>query len=280
MRDIADEIAAEFKLTPSELEQMLPSGKQTTFLNRLHWAKSYMQKAGIIESERRGYFRVSDQGRSILKKAPHRIDMNYLENFESYRDWKSQERKGDDNDKAVDAEQHLLDPEEVIARSYDRITGNLASEIRQNLQNVKPSFFEKIIIDLLLAMGYGGGRSEMARALGKSGDGGVDGVINEDVLGLDVVYVQAKRYAPDTAVPTREVRDFVGSLEGHRASKGIFVTTSSFPSSAHDYVGRVSKRVILIDGKELARLMIKHNVGVRQKDTYEIKKIDEDYFLE
>jgi restriction system protein len=150
----------------------------------------------------------------------------------------------------------------------------------ERVHSFSPSFFERLIVDLLLAMGYGGGRAEMGRSLGKSGDGGIDGVIKEDELGLDVVYVQAKRYAPDNAVPVREVRDFIGSLEGHRASKGVFVTTSTFPASAREFVDRVSKRVILIDGAELARLMIRHNVGVRVKDTYEIKKIDEDFFSE
>jgi restriction system protein len=139
-------------------------------------------------------------------------------------------------------------------------------------------FFERLIVDLLVAMGYGGGRAEAGRALGKTGDGGVDGLINEDVLGLDVVYLQAKRYAPTTSVPVREIRDFVGSLEGFRASKGVFVTTSYFPSSAVEFAQKISKRIVLIDGKELARLMIKHSIGVRTKDVYELKSLDEDYF--
>jgi restriction system protein len=159
-------------------------------------------------------------------------------------------------------------------------TFEYSTEVVMRVHGSSPSFFERLIIDLLLAMGYGGGRAEMGRALGRSGDGGIDGVIKEDELGLDVVFVQAKRYAPDHAVAVREVRDFVGSLEGHRASKGVFVTTSYFPESAAQFVDRVSKRVILIDGPELARLMIKHNVGIRVKDAYEIKKIDEDYFVE
>ncbi|MBV9290147.1 MAG: restriction endonuclease [Hyphomicrobiales bacterium] len=160
------------------------------------------------------------------------------------------------------------------------MNASLAREIVERVHSFSPAFFERLIVDLLVRMGYGGGRLEMGRALGRTGDGGVDGVIKEDELGLDVVYVQAKRLDPDSAVPIREVRDFVGGLEGHRATKGVFVTTSYFPSTAYDFVARVSKRVVLIDGRELATLMIRHRVGVRVKDVYEVKKIDEDYFVE
>ena len=160
------------------------------------------------------------------------------------------------------------------------LNSELAREIVERVHSFRPAFFERLIIDLLVRMGYGGGRLEMGRALGRVGDGGVDGVIKEDELGLDVVYVQAKRLDPDKGVPVREVRDFVGGLEGHRATKGVFVTTSYFPSTAYDFITRVSKRVVLIDGPELASLMIRHRVGVRVKDIYEVKKIDEDYFVE
>ena len=171
-------------------------------------------------------------------------------------------------------------PEEQIASSFEMLTAELAREIVERVHSFSPAFFERLIVDLLVQMGYGGGRLEMGRALGRVGDGGVDGVIKEDELGLDVVYVQAKRLDPDKGVPLREVRDFVGGLEGHRATKGVFVTTSYFPSTAYDFIARVSKRVVLIDGRELAALMIRHRVGVRVKETYEVKKIDEDYFVE
>ena len=163
---------------------------------------------------------------------------------------------------------------------YKKIQSALAADLIDKVHAAPPVFFERLIVDLLVKMGYGGGRAEAGKALGKSGDGGVDGLINEDALGLDVVYLQAKRYAPNQPVPVREIRDFVGSLEGFRATKGVFVTTSSFPSSAMDFAQKVSKRIVLIDGKELARLMIKHNIGVRTKDLYELKSIDEDYFSE
>ena len=277
--DLQDEIAGVFKLGSDDLRQLLPSGKQTVFLNRLNWAKSYMAKALLLESTRRGYFRVTPRGREFLATSPSLLDVNVMRQFPEFAAWKDEERDAATPEigAVVSSE---TSPEEQVALLHQALNVELSSELIARVHSFTPAFFERLIVDLLLAMGYGGGRAEMGHALGRSGDGGIDGVIKEDELGLDVVYVQAKRYAPDNAVPVREIRDFVGSLEGHRASKGVFVTTSSFPDSAREFVGRVSKRVILIDGKELARLMIRHNVGVRTKDTYEIKKIDEDYFVE
>jgi restriction system protein len=279
MQEIAEQIAKQFSLTYEDIQELLPSGKQTTFLNRLHWSKTYLQKAGLIKSSRRGYFSVSELGNEVLAKNPKKIDMDFLNQFEEYRTWKALTHQSEPNVASV-ATVGGLDPEEAIAKNFESLGKELSIELIQKIHSFTPAFFERLIVDLLLAMGYGGGRAEMGRALGRSGDGGIDGVIREDELGLDVVYVQAKRYAPETGVPVREIRDFVGSLEGHRASKGVFVTTSYFPNSAKEFVSRVSKRVILIDGSELARLMIRHSVGVRIRDTYEIKKIDEDYFSE
>ncbi len=277
--ELADKIAAQLKLTEEDVEQLLPSGKQTVFKNRLNWAKSYMGKAGLVESTRRGYFRVTPRGYELLASSPKYIDVSVLSTIPEFAAWTSEERKSEVADEPQEVISQI-DPEEQMAVSFTKLTKSLSSDLIERIHSFSPSFFERLIIDLLLAMGYGGGRAEMGRSLGKSGDGGIDGVIKEDELGLDVVYVQAKRYAADNAVPVREVRDFIGSLEGHRASKGVFVTTSTFPTSARDFVDRVSKRVILIDGAELARLMIRHNVGVRIKEVYEIKKIDEDYFSE
>jgi restriction system protein len=279
MQDLAEIISAQFKLSESDMEELLPSGRQTTFINRLQWAKTYLQKAGLIESSRRGYFRASERGKAVILENPDRIDMDYLNRFDEYKTWKELV-PNDRTDASAPLVIGELNPEESIAKNFELLRRELSVEIIEKVHSFTPAFFERLIVDLLLAMGYGGGRAEMGRALGRSGDGGIDGVIKEDELGLDVVYVQAKRYAAETAVPTREVRDFVGSLEGHRASKGVFVTTSYFPTSAYEFVGRVSKRVILIDGPELSKLMIRHNVGVRVRDVYEIKKIDEDYFVE
>ncbi len=277
--DLSDKIAAQLGLSDEDIGRVLPSGKQTVFRNRLNWAKSYMGKAKLVESTRRGHFCVTERGLELLNTKPQIIDVSVLAKFPEFAAWTSEERKSEVAEDQI-TEISEIDPEEQMAVSFSKLTKSLSADLIERVHSFSPSFFEQLIVDLLLAMGYGGGRAEMGRSLGKSGDGGIDGVIKEDELGLDVVYVQAKRYAANNAVPVREVRDFIGSLEGHRASKGVFVTTSTFPSSAREFVERVSKRVILIDGIELARLMIRHNVGVRVKDTYEIKKIDEDYFSE
>lgn len=277
--ELEEQIAQSIGLNEDDRSQVLPSGQQTVFSNRLNWAKSYMGKAGLIESTRRGFFCVTDSGRALLAEGVAEIDNSILMRFPSFVAWRAQQKPDIADGEMIESSPDV-NPEEQIALSFDRLTKELSAELIERVHNFTPVFFERLIVDLLLSMGYGGGRAEMGRALGRSGDGGIDGVIKEDELGLDVVYVQAKRYSPENAVPVREVRDFIGSLEGHRATKGVFVTTSYFPESARDFVGRVSKRVILIDGKELSRLMIRHRVGVRVKDVYEIKKIDEDYFVE
>src|SRR5271165_2668126 len=255
---------------------MLPSGNQTVFANRLNWARSYLSKAGLIELPRRGYCRATDRGRELLAEGVNEIDLGVLERFPEFAAWRGQQKTEQPTGQTPPAES----PEEVVASTFELLNSELAREIVERVHSFSPAFFERLIVDLLVRMGYGGGRMEMGRALGRVGDGGVDGVIKEDELGLDVVYVQAKRLDPDTGVPLREVRDFVGGLEAYRATKGVFVTTSYFSSTAYDFITRVSKRVVLIDGQELANLMIRHRVGVRIKDTYELKRIDEAYFVE
>jgi restriction system protein len=272
---LEDEVVKSLRISSEVRARMLPSGNQTVFANRLNWARSYLSKAGLIELPRRGYCRATDRGRELLASGINEIDLGLLERYPEFVAWRSQKPVPPSNE--VTAAEI---PEEVIASSFELLNSELAREIVQRVHSFSAGFFERLIVDLLVRMGYGGGRVEMGRALGRVGDGGVDGVIKEDELGLDVVYVQAKRLDPDTGVPLREVRDFVGGLEGHRATKGVFVTTSYFPSTAYDFITRVSKRVVLIDGGELANLMIRHRVGIRIKDTYEVKKIDEDYFVE
>jgi restriction system protein len=273
---LEDEVVKALRITSEERARMLPSGNQTVLSNRLNWARSYLAKAGLIELPRRGYCRATDRGRDLLAEGVGEIDVGVLERYPEFIAWRTQQKA----EQLIEPAQARESPEEVIASSYEMLNSELAREIVERVHSFSPAFFERLIIDLLVRMGYGGGRQEMGRALGRAGDGGVDGVIKEDALGLDVVYVQAKRLDPDTGVPVREVRDFVGGLEGHRATKGVFVTTSFFPSTAYDFITRVSKRVVLINGPELANLMIRHRVGVRVKDTYEVKKIDEDYFVE
>ena len=273
---LEDEIVKSLDISPEERARMLPSGNQTVFANRLNWARAYLVKAGLIELPRRGYCRATERGRKVLAEGVSDLNVGFLERYPEFMAWKRPERPATPAAEAPPSDS----PEEAIASSFELLNASLAREIVERVHSFSPAFFERLIVDLLVRMGYGGGRLEMGRALGRVGDGGVDGVIKEDELGLDVVYVQAKRLDPDSPVPLREVRDFVGGLEGHRATKGVFVTTSHFPSTAYDYVARVSKRVVLIDGRELATLMIRHRVGVRIKDVYEVKKIDEDYFVE
>jgi restriction system protein len=279
---LGDEIAAELKLTAEDTAALIPSGGQTLLLNRLHWAKSYMQRAGLIESTRHGYFRVTQRGSELLKEKPGRIDNSLLSQFSEFVEWRKRSASPPSRDSAVERpvnpELDTSSPEDQISAGYRKIQEELATDLLDRIRSAPPVFFEKLIVDLLVAMGYGGGRAEAGKALGRSGDGGVDGVINEDALGLDVVYVQAKRYAAGNTVPVSAIRDFVGSLEGYRASKGVFVTTSSFPASAIDFAQKVSKRVVLIDGNELAKFIIKYKIGVRTKDTYEVNVMDEEYF--
>ncbi len=274
---LEDELVRTLRISSEERARMLPSGAQTVLANRLNWARAYLSRAGLIEIPRRGHCRATERGRQLLAQGLEEIDVAVLERYPEFVAWRTQQKTEDPPPGQVPPREN---PEEAIASSFELLNSELARHIVQRVHAFSPAFFERLIIDLLVRMGYGGGRAEMGRALGRAGDGGVDGVIKEDALGLDVVYVQAKRLDPDKAVPVREVRDFVGGLEGHRATKGVFVTTSYFPSSAYDFITRVSKRVVLIDGPELASLMIRHRVGVRVKDTYEVKKIDEDYFVE
>jgi restriction system protein len=273
---LEDEVFKALRIPSEARKIMLPSGNQTVFANRLNWARSYLSKAGLIELPRRGYCRATERGRQLLAEGVSEIDLGLLERYPEFVAWRSQSKACE----AVEQPRALENPEELIASSFELINSELAREIVARVHSFSPAFFERLIIDLLVRMGYGGGRAEMGRALGRSGDGGVDGVIKEDELGLDVVYVQAKRLDPNNGVPVCEVRDFVGGLEGHRATKGVLVTTSYFSSTAYDFITRVSKRVVLIDGQELATLMIRHRVGVRVKEIYEVRKIDENYFVE
>jgi restriction system protein len=273
---LEEEVGKTLRISPEARQIMLPSGNQRLFANRLNWARSYLSKAGLIELPRRGYCRATDRGRKLLAEGVSEIDLGLLERYPEFVAWRCQSK----TDEAVEEPRIQENPEELIASSFELLNSELARDIVKRVHSFSPAFFERLIIDLLVRMGYGGGRVEMGRALGRSGDGGVDGVIKEDELGLDVVYVQAKRLDPNTGVPVCEVRDFVGGLEGHRATKGVLVTTSYFSSTAYDFITRVSKRVVLIDGHELATLMIRHRVGVRVKDVYEVRKIDENYFVE
>ncbi|HXE88643.1 MAG TPA: restriction endonuclease [Hyphomicrobiaceae bacterium] len=281
--EVAEKVADELGLTQEEREQMLPSARQRLLHNRIHWAKSYMVKAGLLEQPRRGAFVASEQGRALLARNPEKIDVEMLSQYPEFREFYRRARGGDDAIVHPEESKPSIDevtPEEQIEAAYSALRSALRQDLILRILQNSPSFFENVIIDLLLAMGYGGSHRSAAAQLGRSGDGGVDGIINEDRLGLDRVYIQAKRYAQENSIGRSDVQAFVGSLVGLGASKGVFVTTSSFSSQAQEFVRHLSQRVILIDGARLTELMIEHNVGVRVSRAIEFKRLDEDYFAE
>jgi restriction system protein len=283
--ELRDRVAKAAGLSEDDLAEMLPSGRQSTFVNRTSWANVFMQRAGLVDKVRRGVYRLSEEGKKVLADPPARVDLRYLSKYPSFVEWRHASAEGRS---AEDAESSLIGqatngavtPEEQMERSHESLTAALQTDLLDRVRELSPAFFESLIIDLLTAMGYGGGRAEMGKAVGKSGDGGIDGIIKEDALGLDIVYMQAKRYAAENSVGRQDIQGFAGSLDGVRATKGVFFTTSSFTKGALEYVDKISKRIILIDGQALTKLMIRHNVGVRTRTTYEIKRADEDYFSE
>lgn len=274
------ELVQMFGLTADEREQMLPSGKQRILHNRIHWAKFYLTKAGLLETPRRGRFVITPEGNATLAKKPLRIDARYLLSFPAFRDFYRASETNEVSGVSSPTDVQIETPEEVIEKAYRSAQSALRTELLDRILQNGASFFESLIVDLLVAMGYGGSHRNAAEQLGRSGDGGVDGVINEDVLGLDRVYVQAKRYGPGSSVGRPDVQAFTGSLVGLGATKGVFVTTSTFSQQAIEFASRIPQRVILIDGKRLAELMIEHGVGVRSSRILEFKRIDENFFVE
>jgi len=277
-------IADRLGLTEDEREEMLPSGKQRLLHNRVHWAKFYMTKAGLIDSPKRGVFVISPTGRQLLASNPGRIDVDTLKRIPAFADYYSQYSSSASSPETaeVTAASSISDatPEEQIDAAHAVLTAALKADLLQRVLEQSPFFFERLIVDLLVAMGYGGSHEDAAQQLGKSGDGGIDGVIDEDRLGLDRIYVQAKRYAVGSSVGRPEVQGFVGSLVGRGASKGVFVTTSTFSKHAIDYARGLQQRVILIDGSQLTELMIEFGVGVRTSRAIEVKRVDEDFFVD
>jgi restriction system protein len=266
VRECIERLADEFHLTDDEREQLLPSGKQTRFANRVHWAVTYLAQAGLLERTRRGYARATQRGIGVLKRDLDGIDEKLLAEFPEFKAFK--ERRHAENEGLSDVSSVTppalagSTPEELIDAAYTEITDELRATLLERIANSSPAFFERLIVDLLLEMGYGGSRAEAGQRLGKTGDGGVDGIIKEDFLGLDAVYLQAKRYAPGNVVGVDKVREFAGSLVERGASKGVFVTTSHFAPAAKTYVDRVPQRIVLIDGPELTRLMVRLDVSV------------------
>lgn len=282
--DIADRIADHLHLTAEERDELLPSGRQRVLHNRIHWAKFYMSKAGLITSPSRGRFIATEAGKALLDTRPSRIDVSVLMQNPAFRAFYKAdgEEKGGEVELSPAAEPVIAEvtPEEQIEAAHQAIEAALRAELLERMVQNSPSFFEHLIVELLVAVGFGGSHKNAAAQLGRSGDGRVDGVINEDRLGLDRVYVQAKRYAQGNVVGRPDIQGFVGSLVGLGASKGVFVTTSTFSQQAREFVRHLAQRVVLLDGRDLAGLMIEHNVGVRTTRAIEVKRLDEDFFAE
>ena len=281
--DVVDQIARDFGLTEAEKQQILPSGRQATFANRMGWAKTYLVQAGLLEATKRAHFKITDRGKKSLAEGPARIDVQYLSQFAEFVQFKERgSLPGTEASTSVgetpSAPLQPETPDELLRSTVRQIETALKKELLDRILAAPPAFFESLIVALLLAMGYGGSREEAGKIVGRSGDGGIDGVIDQDALGLDRVYVQAKRYVAENAVSEPEIRAFSGSLGAAKANKGVFVTTSYFTQPAQNFAERHPFKIVLIDGERLAALMIRHNVGVRVDETMYLKKMDEDFF--
>jgi restriction system protein len=275
-------LAKEFGLTDEDLKEMLPSGIQPTFVNRVGWASTYMKKAGLLEATRRGFYRITPRGRDLLKKQPKIINVILLKQYPEFVEF--QQLKGTRSaEKVKDVKEppdtSTATPSEALEAAYENLRDELADELLARLKKSSPSFFERVVVELLVKMGYGGSRADAGKAIGKTGDGGIDGIIKEDKLGLDVIYIQAKRWE-NNPVGRPEVMQFAGALQAQKASKGIFITTSRFTDDARSYVSQIGSKIVLIDGDQVTNLMIEHDVGVSTVSMYPVKKIDTDYFDE
>jgi len=275
-KQIRNNIAIMLGLSEKDLAERLPSGVQTTYANRVGWATTYLKKAGLLTSPKRGIIQITNRGRDLMHQNPTHIDTKFLERFSEFQNFITTPHGPP---KIIDPKETIefeLTPEESLERSYQDLRKQLADELLERVLQCPPAFFENLVVDLLVAMGYGGSREDAGRAVGKSGDDGIDGIIKEDRLGLDVVLIQAKRWQNTVGRP--DIQAFVGSLAGNRAKKGVFITTSRFSGDADEYVRRIEQKVVLIDGEQLAQLMIDYNIGVSKEAEYIVKKIDFDYF--
>lgn len=272
-------LAKQLSLSDEQMQEMLPSGTQLTFQNRIGWAKSHLIKAGLLSSVKRGHFIITDLGKQELELNKPSLDCQYLLKYPGLKEWykKSNNRTTGNNDNGKEEVQSKT-PIELVENGIEELNRDLAQELLSQIMSCSPSFFERLVVELLVKMGYGGSRKEAGSVIGKVGDGGIDGIIKEDKLGLDTIYIQAKRW--DGSVSRPEIQKFVGALQGNRAKKGIFITTSKYTKEASDYVNNIDNKVILIDGEMLSRLMIEHDVGVNEVNVYKIKRIDNDYFSE
>jgi restriction system protein len=277
-KGLRDALAREFDLSEDDLDQRLPSGTAKTFNNRVGWATTYLVRAGLLDRPRRAATRITDRGKAVLADHPDRLDNSILDTFEEFRDFRNRRSDGGppagpDPDPALSQAET---PEEAIEAAYTEIRASLGQELLSRVLARDDAFFEELVLDVLLGMGYGGSKRDAAERVGRSGDGGIDGVIREDRLGLDVIYVQAKKWAPERHIAPRDIREFVGTLQDARVNKGVFITTSRFSPEARQLARR--QHLVIIDGAELADLMIDAGVGVTYAKAYEVKRLDEDYF--
>jgi restriction system protein len=281
MLDIKEKLAEYFNLSEEEKKMRLPSGKQVVYKFRIGWARTYLYYAGLIERVDKGVYKITERGLEVLREKPSKINVNYLMRFPEFREFLNKgKEKTTEDDKSTQGISETETPIETIDRAYQFIKDQLAKEILERIMQKPPEFFEKLIIDLLQAMGYGGSLEDAGNVTKRTSDEGIDGIIKEDKLGLDVIYIQAKRWSPDRLVGRPEIQKFVGALAGQGAKKGIFVTTSDFTKEAKEYNPKNDTKIVLINGQMLANLMIEHNIGVFVDVKYEIKKIDNDYFDE
>lgn len=283
LRELRERLVSEFKLTPTERSERLPSGRQTYFDNRVGWAKTYLEKAGLVSSVKRGAYKITDHGKKVLAEGPERIDKAYLARFESFRRFLETPGEGDVGASAVGvpvAAPDSASPEEQLEVAYRKLRAKVEADVLEAVRAASPQFFETLVVELLVKMGYGGTLSDAGEALGRTGDGGIDGVIKEDHLGLEAGYVQAKRWTTEKNVGRPDVQGFAGSLLGRRGRKGVFITTSGFSPEAREYVTQIESKIVLIDGPTLAALMVDMGVGVTTVSTFEVKRVDTDYFSE
>ena len=278
-RDALDALAREFGLTEEEQKALLPSGQQCIIDNRVAWARAHMKMAQLLENTRRGVFRITERGKEVLKQNPSEINLRLLRQFPEYDSARERHQETrQEQTSCMTEEQETKTPAERLEEAYQALRENLAGEILAQLKAASPNFFEKVVVEVLVKMGYGGSRKDAGQAIGRSGDEGIDGIIKEDRLGLDIIYIQAKKW--ECTISRPEIQKFAGALQGKRARKGIFITTSDFSSSAHEYVTAIDSKIILIDGQQLAQFMMDFGVGVATDAVYELKRLDSDYFTD
>lgn len=277
-RDVVPALAKEFELTEDELLELLPNVRQGRFYNRIGWAKSYLKQAGLLEITGRGIFRITPRGKDVLNSNPDHINIKFLQQFSEFAAFREGDASAGEGKEPEKLAESSTTPEELLESGYRTIRTALAADLLQKIKSCSSYFFERLVVELLVKMGYGGNLKDAGKVTGKGSDEGIDGIINEDKLGLDVIYIQAKKWEGTVSRP--EIQKFAGALLGQKAKKGVFITTSAFTNEAREFVARLDSKIVLIDGEQLAQLMIDYNLGVSTVSTYEIKRIDSDYFSE